>query len=207
MPLNLQTLQEHPEKKYILGLAAWFVAMIISISVYIGGVAGELQFSSTSICLLYVENYRKDAGLNAYIFDSFSPSCATSVSAGSIGLFILFGLILTRGFFYYKKDEPSRNVIMILALIASVWTFVAFIMACILSSGLSQTCTQFKVSGKSCAAVFGEGFFANSTAQIYRKNINTINAAVGASWAVFVGFGLYAAFEWNQWRHSSLKWW
>lgn len=90
---------------------------------------------------------------------------------------------------------------------AGVWAAVSFVMACVYSAGLAQTCAQFVTSGKSCGAVFGEGFFAGSTEIIYSKNINTINAGLGASWVVFIGFAAYAAFEAWSWKRSSLKWW
>jgi hypothetical protein len=80
-------------------------------------------------------------------------------------------------------------------------------MACVFSAGLSQTCNQFRNSTKSCAAVFGQGFFANDTKTIYPKNINSINAALGACWVVFFGWAGFAVTEWFAYRNSSLKWW
>ncbi|KAJ3359635.1 hypothetical protein HDU91_004854 [Kappamyces sp. JEL0680] len=157
--------------------------------------------------LLYVENYHFDAGLKAWIFDSFSPSCGASVTAGSLGLILLIAAVAVKFYFLRKSEEPSRNVVLTMAIIATVWAFIAFIMACIFSAGLSQTCHQFEQSGKSCSAVFGQGFFANDTKTIYSKNINTINAALGASWIVFLGWTGFAITEWINYRNSSLKWW
>ena len=149
-----------------------------------------------------------EESLNAFIFDSFSPSCGASIAAGSIGLILIFGLIGTRVYYIRKNEEPSRNVILTLAVIASVWTGITFIMACIFSSGLSQTCAQFTSnSGKSCGAVFGDGFFANVTNIVYKKNINTINAVLGTSWVVFIGFACYAAYEWYSYKNEAQRWW
>jgi hypothetical protein len=159
--------------------------------------------------LLYIENYHKDPTVGTYIFESYSPSCSANISTGSIGLLLIFIFAGIRLYFLRKREEPSRNVILGLAVSATVWAFVMFVVACIFSSGLGQTCREFgkNTDGKTCGAVFGEGFFANSTEKIYKKNVNTINAALGAVWAGFVGFVLYAAYEFYNWRHASLKWW
>jgi hypothetical protein len=80
-------------------------------------------------------------------------------------------------------------------------------MACILSAGVSQTCHQFEKSGKSCGSVFTQGFFANDTKKIYPLNINTITAAVGSGWVLFIGWAGFAASEFFSYRNASLKWW
>jgi hypothetical protein len=200
---NMFTISERALK---LGLAAWFLITMISQSIYLGGVSDQLTFGS-KICLLFVENYRKDDSMKVWIFDAFSPSCGSAISMGSIGLFLLFVITIIRGYFIYKKEEPSRNVIMGLAVTGTFWAFVSLIMASILSAGVAKTCSEFTKSGKTCGAVFGEGFFADITSLIYYKNINTVNATVGAGWMTFVSWAVYGAFEWYSYRHSSLKWW
>ena len=157
--------------------------------------------------LLYVENYHKDQTLNAWIFDSFSPSCGAELTAASFGLIFIFVFAGIRVYYVRKNEEPSRKVVLGLAIGSTIWAFIAFVMACVFTAGLNQTCKQFEQSGKSCGAVFGDGFFANDVSQIYKKNINTINAALGASWFVFIGFSAYAGFEWYNYRFSSMKWW
>jgi hypothetical protein len=194
------------EQHQKLGLAAWFVCTLISASIYLGGVSDQLTFGSR-ICLLFIENYHRDEGLGAFIFDAYSPSCGASISMGTIGLLLLFAVVGVRGYFMYKQEEPSRTVLMALAAVATLWSFVMIIMASVITAGVDKTCTEFRKSGKSCGAVFGEGFFADRTTNVYYKNINTVNAAVGASWVTFVFWVVYAAFEWYSYRHASLKWW
>ncbi|KAI8894402.1 hypothetical protein BC833DRAFT_605023 [Globomyces pollinis-pini] len=190
-----------------IGLAAWFLASLITLGIFTGGIADQLQFGPQRICLLYVENYHKDNATNAFVFDSYSPSCGASISMGWIGILLLLAVTGIRFFFIYKKEEPSRNVVMALAGAAAVWTAISFIMAAIVSSGVGKTCSEFEKSGKSCGAVFGEGFFANDINIIYKKNINTVNAAVGSGWTLVIFWGLYAAFEFYSYRNASLKWW
>jgi hypothetical protein len=98
---------------------------------------------------------------------------------GTIGMFLLFGVFGTRFYFVSKHEEPSRMVYMTLAIVSTGWAFISMIMAFVFNAGLSQTCKEFEKSGKSCGAVFGEGFFEGDTQHIYYKNINTINAALG----------------------------
>jgi hypothetical protein len=189
-----------------IGLGIWFLCTLIAGSIYLGGVSDQLTFGS-SICLLYIENYHKNDGLQVFVFDAFSPSCGTSISMGTIGLFLLFAVVGVRGYFMYKQEEPSRTVLLSLASVATFWAMIMIIMASILTAGVDKTCSEFRKSGKSCGAVFGEGFFADTTKTIYYKNINTVNATVGASWVTFIFWVVYASFEWYSYRHASLKWW
>lgn len=126
---------------------------------------------------------------------------------GTLGLFLLFGVFAVRLFFHFKSQEPSRTVYLALSAVGTVWAFISLVMAIVFSKGLAQTCTEFEKSSKSCGAVFGEGFFENTTDVIYKKNINTINAALGSSWTLVVFWVAYAAFEYYSYRNASLKWW
>lgn len=126
---------------------------------------------------------------------------------GSFGIIFLAAVVGTRFFFIYKNEEPSKNVLMFLAGTASIFSCIFLIMASIVTAGVNQTCEQFRVSGKSCGAVFGAGFFANDMKTVYYKNINTVNAVVGASWVSLLFWLGYAAFEIRNYRNSSLKWW
>lgn len=47
---------EPNQKQVLLGLGCWFVAMLVSLSVYLGGVGGQLEFSNGSIWYLKLIN-------------------------------------------------------------------------------------------------------------------------------------------------------
>ena len=70
-------------------------------------------------------------------------------------------------------------------------------LAILISAGVAQTCKGFGVSGKSCGAVFGAGFFAGDKGITYQKNINTINAAIGASWVALLLWVCFTGFEFS----------
>ncbi len=70
---------------------------------------------------MYVENYHYDQNLKTWLFDTPSPSCSASVTAGSISLMLLVAVAACKLYFFRKSEEPSRNVIMGIATIASVW--------------------------------------------------------------------------------------
>jgi hypothetical protein len=194
------------EQTQKIGLAVWFICTLISASIYLGGVSDQLTFGS-SVCLLFIENYHLNESLKVYLFDAISPSCGTSISMGTIGLLLLFAIVGVRGYLLYKQEEPSRTLLLSLASVASLWAFIMIIMASILTAGVDKTCSEFRKSTKSCGVVFGEGFFADTTKTVYYKNINTVNATVGASWVTFIFWVVYASFEWYSYRHASLKWW
>ncbi|KAJ2989946.1 hypothetical protein HDV02_004698, partial [Globomyces sp. JEL0801] len=187
------------------GLIAWSIATLITLGVFTGGISDQLQFGNQAICLLNIQDYRKDAS-ESWVFEAHSGHCSTAISYGWMGIFLLFASIGTRFYFLYKKEEPSRTVLMVLASAASFWAFVSLIMGFVVSGGVAHTCEQFEKSGKSCGAVFGEGFYANNKDVVYKKNINTINAATGSGWALVLFWIMYAAYEWHSYRHASLKW-
>ena len=177
---------------------------MISLSVYVGGISSQLQFGN-DVCLLYVENYREVN--NSWIFDTYSPTCGASVTFGSLALILLFAIAIFRGYFLYKSEEPSRNVILGLFVISVGWTLVSIIMAIILSMGISKTCQEFEKRGRSCGAIFGDGFFVNEKNDVYHKNIDTVYASNGAGWVVCIFWAMYAAFEYTAYKSSSLRWW
>jgi hypothetical protein len=172
----------------------------------LGGTSDQLQFGR-GVCLLYVENYHKDEAINAWIFDSYSTTCGANITIGTMGLMLLAGIAVARGYFFYRDEQPGRNVMLALFIVTAAWSALQLIFAIIMTTGVNSTCSEFVKSGKSCGAVFGEGFFEDTTKTIYYKNINTVRAAVGASFASFVFFALYSAFEYWSYRNSSLKWW
>ena len=198
-------LDQIPRQTKLVIFGCWFLSLMISLSVYVGGIASQLTFGS-DVCLLYIENYRDQTGVG-WIFDTYSPTCGASVTFGSLALILLFAITLFRGYFLYRDQEPSRQVILSLFVITAVWTLVSIVMALILSLGISKTCQEFEKRGRSCGAIFGDGFYVNDKGDVYRKNIDTVYASNGAGWVVCLFWGLYAAFEYTAYKSSSLRWW
>ncbi|KAJ3323245.1 hypothetical protein HDV06_002012 [Boothiomyces sp. JEL0866] len=196
------------EKNEKLVIGAWAVATFISMAIFTGGAADQLEFGLGGICLLFVENYHIAESISGkpWVFDAYSPSCSASVSIGSIGILLLIAITASRMYYLLRSEEPARNVILGLAIIATVWTFISLIMAIVVAAGVSQTCSQFEKAG-SCGSILAQGFFVDTMNQIYPKNLTTINAVVGAGWVDFILWGLYAGYEWYKYRNSSLKWW
>lgn len=95
---------------------------------------------------------------------------------------------------------------MVYAIIATVWTFISLIMAIVVATGVSQTCSEFEKAG-TCDSILAQGFFVDTMNKIYPKNLTTIRAVVGAGWVNLILWGLYAGYEWYKYRNSSLKWW
>ena len=198
-------LEKVPKQTKLIAFGCWFLSLLISLSVLIGGVADQLTFGS-NVCLLYIENYHEEPQVG-WIFDTYSPMCHSIVSVGSIGLFLLFTIGLLRGYFLYKSEEPSRNVILALMWTAVVWTVVSLVFAIILTTGIDKTCQQFEKRNRSCGSIFGDGFFVNDKKDVYRKNIDTVYAASGAGWAVTLFWALYAYYEYVALKSSTLRWW
>ncbi|KAJ3273338.1 hypothetical protein HDV01_004555 [Terramyces sp. JEL0728] len=192
------------EKNEKVVIGAWAIATFVSMAIFTGGAADQLQFGLGGICLLFVENYHKVG--DQWLFDAYSPSCSASVSIGAIGILILIALACGRMYYLVRSEEPSRNVIMAFAIIASVLTFISLIMAFVVTFGISQTCSQFEKAG-SCGSILAQGFFVDTLDNIYPKNLTTIRAVEGAAWVDFVLWGSYAGYEWFKYRTSSLKWW
>ncbi|KAJ3273337.1 hypothetical protein HDV01_004554 [Terramyces sp. JEL0728] len=189
------------------GLAGWFLSLMICLGIYVGGVSDQLQFGRGNICLLYVQNYHKPDGNDGFTFDSTSSTCGTAVSFGLLSCLALIVLTGFRFFFIYKQEEPTKKVVYGFLAGGVLFSLLSLFLAILVTAGVSQTCNEFVKSGKSCGAVFGIGFYAGDKKVNYPKNINTINAAVGASWVAVALWIGYSAFEFYKLRYSSIKWW
>ncbi|KAI8908421.1 hypothetical protein EDD86DRAFT_207621 [Gorgonomyces haynaldii] len=194
-------------KQQHIGLAVLAGALFISTCVMLGGVSSQLQFGGDNNCLLYVENYHKpDPNAGGYVFDAYSPSCLATLNIGGIGLSLMFLAIGVRYYYYHKQVTMSQQLIQLLAICASVWTFISFVIAAVLSAGLNQTCHEFEKSGYSCADVFRSGFSVNSKPG-GPKSLAGASSGVGAAWAISIFWGLYCAYEWYAFRTQSQQWW
>jgi hypothetical protein len=149
---------------------------------------------------LQVENYHKENSINSFVFESKSKLlCNLSLYTAIIGVFIVVAVILTR--LILKPSSPQNNIG--LAVISPLWTFVSLTVAILISFGLSQTCSQFEKSNKSCGAVFGEGFFEGDTRHVYYKSLPLIKVAIFASYLLVVLWAAYCGFELYYYRNSS----
>ena len=139
----------------------------------------------------------------------FPGLCHYLFRVGSFGFLALFLLAAAHFWFVWKKEQPSKRVVYLFAMSASVMAFIFFITAAIVSAGLSQTCSQFsKVEQfRTCANVFSDGFFADTVAKLYSKNLTTISAAAGAGWMMCISWTALAIYDWVNYRVSANKWW
>ncbi|KAH6561677.1 hypothetical protein BASA50_000308 [Batrachochytrium salamandrivorans] len=192
-----------------LSYAALFFATFISNAVFTGGISDQAQYGLGGVCLLYVDNYRFDNTINANVFAAYSNACSIAISVGSFGFLALFLVAVARFWLIWKAEQPSRRVVFVFAMTASIFAFIYLITASVVSGGLSKTCSEFaKVeSFRSCSNVFSDGFFADTVAKLYSKSLTTVSAAAGAGWATCICWAALAGYEWVNYRVSANKWW
>eukprot|EP00842_Homolaphlyctis_polyrhiza_P000957 jgi/Hompol1/1862/HPOL_003757-RA len=190
-------------------LGALYIINFISDAVFTGGISDQAQYGLGGICLLFLENYHYDDTLKANLFSAYSGVCSLSVSVGSFGFLALAIVALGRFYFIYKNELPAKRIIFVFAVISTVFAVIFFIMAAVVTAGINQTCSQFASVEKyrSCADVFSDGFFADNTANLHSKNLNTVKAAVGAAWMTFLSWGALAGYEWFNYKNAAAKWW
>jgi hypothetical protein len=193
---KLAHFMEEPKAKSL----RWMLFLCISCGLVSGVVNVYALFDQLIfgkwICLLFVEDYRRDSQFGFFIFDAQSPVCVASMSVGSIGLIFFLGIVAVRGYYLLRNQSPSHRLIMSLAIIGSFWSITMAVMASIQTAGLIKTCSEFTKSAKSCGAVFAEGFFAGTTAFIYYKNFTFIIICMVTAWTTFLFWLLYAGHEW-----------
>ncbi|EGF84095.1 expressed protein [Batrachochytrium dendrobatidis JAM81] len=196
------------EQSTLIYAAIFFIAFI-SNSVFTGGISDQAQYGLGGVCLLFIDHYRYDDSIKANVFSAYSNSCSIAISVGSFGFLALFLLAAAHFWFVWKKEQPSKRVVYLFAMSASVMAFIFFITAAVVSAGLSQTCSQFsKVEQfRTCANVFSDGFFADTVAKLYSKNLTTISAAAGAGWMMCISWTALAIYDWVNYRVSANKWW
>ncbi|KAI8905614.1 hypothetical protein EDD86DRAFT_211917 [Gorgonomyces haynaldii] len=196
-------MQPKQQKLIFIGL---FLVIFITAVIQVAGIADQGQFGPSRRCLLYVTNYHKEG--KTYLFDSTAHACSTVVSAGTIGIFLLAGVIGTHLFYLYKKEEnPPPQVTKAFFIGACVWSFVSLVVAGMVSGGIAQMCSEFQKNEehKSCGAVLGDGFFEGDFSG-KGKNVNTIYAAASAGWVVMFGWIAIAFLE-KKLQNTAAMWW
>ncbi|KAJ3044194.1 hypothetical protein HDV00_002871 [Rhizophlyctis rosea] len=171
------------------------------------GISTQAQYGPPKICLLYITNYHLQD--KEYIFDAKSGACGGIVGIGTLGIILSIAILIISMLYHARQKLRASRIILTLAVIATIFTFVAFIGACMTSVGLKQTCNQFEsISTGKCDDVFATGFFYDGqVGNTYRKNLATVAAAAGANWVMTLTWAIYAGLEWYNYRHESERWW
>ncbi|KAJ3057096.1 hypothetical protein HK097_000560 [Rhizophlyctis rosea] len=186
----------------VLHLIQLITAMVLTI-----GISTQAQYGPPKICLLYISNYHLQN--REFIFDAKSGACGGIVGIGTLGIILSIAFLFISIAYNLRAKLRASRIILTLAVVASIFTFVALIGASMTSVGLKQTCSQFEsVSNTSCEAVFATGFFYDGkVGETYRRNLATVAAAAGAGWVMVLSWAVYAALEWYNYKHESERWW
>ncbi|KAI8894405.1 hypothetical protein BC833DRAFT_652120 [Globomyces pollinis-pini] len=184
--------------------AIWSLCTLMTSSFVTFGVLNQLMIEER-VCLLYVDNYHKDEATNAFIFEAPSSSCMHSVILGSFSIFSLLVVVIFRGFYVYKQINPPKNTLIVLNVLASCLSAVGVYLATTIMLGVVKTCSEFEKRGKSCRAVFGEGFFTSNNGYIlYTKSYRIIMIIVVSAWVLLLLWGHYTVKEsYNLWKNKN----
>ncbi|KAJ3377796.1 hypothetical protein HDU84_008199, partial [Entophlyctis sp. JEL0112] len=176
---------------------------LLSAIVVLAGIADQARYGPSSICILYIQDYKQDSqNPGYYLFNANSSSCSGIMGLSAASM--LLALIIGGASLYYIVRAEFRAVRLIfgMAVIAIIETLIAFLMAIVATIGINTTCGQFAGAGFSCNTIFNGGFFEQETSLTYPKNLATVNAAVGMAWICFLSWAAYAGLEVLNWRNS-----
>ncbi|KAI9331613.1 hypothetical protein BDR26DRAFT_1010912 [Obelidium mucronatum] len=176
---------------------------LLSAIIVLAGIADQARYGPSSICILYIQDYKQDSmNPGYYLFNANSSACSGIMGLSAASM--LLALIIGAASLYYIVRAEFRAVRLIfgMAVIAVVETLVAFLMAIIATIGINTTCGQFSSAGFSCGTIFSGGFFEQETSLTYPKSLGVVNLAVAASWFCFISWAAYAALEVLNWRNS-----
>ncbi|KAJ3112820.1 hypothetical protein HK100_002208, partial [Physocladia obscura] len=176
---------------------------LLSAIVVLAGIADQARYGPSSICILYIQDYKQDSqNPGYYLFNANSSACSGIMGLSAASM--LLALIIGAASLYYIIRAEFRAVRLIfgMAVIAIVETLISFLMAIVATIGINTTCGQFAGAGFSCSTIFSGGFFEQETSLTYPKTLGTINAAVAFSWICCLSWAAYAALEVLNWRNS-----
>ncbi|KAJ3135372.1 hypothetical protein HK100_002815 [Physocladia obscura] len=175
----------------------------LSAIIVLAGIADQARYGPSSICILYIQDYKQDSqNPGYYLFNANSSACSGIMGLSAASM--LLALIIGAASLYYIIRAEFRAVRLIfgMAVIAIVETLISFLMAIVATIGINTTCGQFAGAGFSCSTIFSGGFFEQETSLTYPKTLATINAAVAFSWICCLSWAAYAALEVLNWRNS-----
>ncbi|KAJ3013507.1 UNVERIFIED_CONTAM: hypothetical protein HDU68_000647 [Siphonaria sp. JEL0065] len=176
---------------------------LLSAIIVLAGIADQARYGPSSICILYIQDYKQDTqNPGYYLFNANSSACSGIMGLSAASM--LLALIIGSASLYYIVRAEFRAVRLIfgMAVIAIVETLIAFLMAVVATIGINTTCGQFQGANFSCSTIFSGGFFEQETSLTYPKSLGVVNLAVASSWFCFISWAAYAALEVLNWRNS-----